>query len=119
MKTFLLASACALATIALGGCQVFQGAAAFNKALAPNLKPLALSVEQPLKCADLVDRMQAASGAQPMSAQQISALVRACEEMQANYALELDPQGARAALEQMIAKSANPAALAAGALTPK
>lgn len=111
MKLATFAGA-ALACIALSGCAGIGAIAGFNSALAPNLKPLTVSVDPGMKCSDIADRMAGAdAGGNQMSSPQLRTLYRACEELKDAYALKLDPQAARKAVDGAIKAASSPAAV--------
>lgn len=109
MKIMLVAGV-ALAAVALSGCQGLGAVASFNKALAPNLKPLTVSIKNPMKCSDLADRIAAADSNQVTPAQYRAAM-RACEEFRDNFALDLDPQAARDVVQNAIKAASAPSAV--------
>lgn len=112
MRTLI---ALAAASVALSGCAGFNALAGFNSALAPNLKPLSVSVDVGMKCSDLADRMAGADTNQ-LSSPQLRTLYRACEELKDDYALKLDPQAARKAVDSAIKAASSPASLAGAAV---
>jgi hypothetical protein len=111
MSKILSAALIGAAALALSGC---AGLSAFNTALIPTLKPIGAGIEPTMKCADQVDRVASADTKTQMSVDQLKAMVRTCEEMQAGNRVIIDPQGARKVIDAAITKG--PAGLAAGAL---
>lgn len=115
MKTFLLAGACALAALSLSGCQAIQGIVGFNNALLPELKPVDVRIHTDVTCGDMAAQVLGISGGQMTPAAAVG-IVQFCERRDATQTLQIDPQGARKALDGAIAQAGNPAAIAAKAV---
>jgi hypothetical protein len=97
---------CATA-VALSGC---QSLAAFNNALLPTLKPIDATIHTDHTCAEFADSVLAQRP--DTDSRTLQLWMHACEGLNKDHTLTLDPQAARKALEQAL----KPSRLAAGAL---
>jgi hypothetical protein len=114
MKLMLLAG-CALACVALAGCQAMQGLVGFNNALLPQLKPVDVRIHTDVTCGDMAAQVLGISGGQMTPAAAVG-IVQFCERRDATQTLQMDPQGARKALDGAITQAGNPTAIAAKAV---
>lgn len=105
----------ALACVALSGCTGLQAIAGFNNALLPQLKPVDVRIHTDVTCGDMAGQVLGISAGQ-MSAQAAVAIVQFCERRDATQTLQMDPQGARKALDQAITHAASPATVVAKAV---
>lgn len=114
MKKLLMVGACALAAVAVSGCQALQGLTAFNSALVPQLKPVDAKIHTDVTCGDMAAQvLGVTAGTNQLSASQAVAIVQFCERRDATQTLTLDPEGARKVLNGIVNK---PAGLSAGGL---
>lgn len=88
MKVVLLIAA---ASLMLSGCLTRAG-----RALVPQLKPADIGITFKTSCSDLVAKANA--GDVPLSNGQLVALYSACEQMQNEQRVTIDPEGARKAI---------------------
>jgi hypothetical protein len=109
-----LFTGCAIlcAAVALSGCAGLQGLVGFNNALLPQLKPVDVRIHTDVTCGDMAAQVLGISGGQMTPAAAVG-IVQFCERRDATQTLQMDPQGARRALDHAVMAAGNPVTAAA------